>query len=123
MSRGVVRFFPNGSFEVLNTLVNGCSGHGVHVVARLQIAFVSGRLELASTRPQIGQPSLFRPADQDLYLAGDGCRRDTDGNYWYEKGATGIAFPAMSGVRNATMKVWPTVPQLAGLTWERSSFR
>ena len=30
---------------------------------------------------------------------------DADGNYWFKKGATGIAFPAMSGVRDAAQTV------------------
>ena len=27
---------------------------------------------------------------------------DTDGNFWFKKAATAIAFPALSGVRNST---------------------
>ena len=30
---------------------------------------------------------------------------DNDGNYWFKKGATGIAFPAMSGARTSTQTV------------------
>ena len=30
---------------------------------------------------------------------------DNDGNYWFKKGATGIAFPAMSGARTSTQIV------------------
>lgn len=45
-------------------------------------------------------------ADKEIRVLGSdnvgySAHSDADGNYWFKKGATGIAFPAMSGVRDA----------------------
>ncbi len=51
----------------------------------------------AGTMPAVDEEIRVLGSDNVGYSA----HSDANGNYWFKKGATGIAFPAMSGVRDA----------------------
>ncbi len=55
----------------------------------------------AGTMPAVDTEVRVLGSDNVGYTANS----DDDGNYWFKKVATGIAFPAMSGARDATQTV------------------
>jgi len=55
----------------------------------------------AGTMPAVDKEVRVLGSDSVGYTANS----DADGNYWFKKVATAIAFPAMSGVRDATQTV------------------
>jgi hypothetical protein len=60
--------------------------------------------DMAGTMPAVDQEVRVLDSNSVGYSA----HSDADGNFWYKMVATSIAFPAMSGVRNATQTVLMT---------------
>ena len=58
--------------------------------------------DMAGTMPAADVEVRVLGSDNNGYSA----HSDTDGNVWFVKGATGIAFPAMSGLRNSATTVF-----------------
>lgn len=60
--------------------------------------------DVAGTMPAVDEEVRVLDSNNMGYSA----HSDANGNFWFKMGATAIAFPAMSGVRNATQTVLMT---------------